>query len=192
MPTKPSIVQKGDPALRTKARAVKKEEFGSKKLLDVLKRMSEALESQYDGVAIAAPQIGETLRIFLISWKISALQNDINVDEIKDKKELAEIKKAHKDMVFINPEVVKVSKKQEWMDEGCLSVRPYYGEVKRASKCRVRAQDENGNVFEFGGSGLLAQIFQHEIDHLDGILFIDKARDIREIPPEIEINEPGP
>ncbi len=56
------------------------------------------------------------------------------------------------------------------MEEGCLSVRPLYGNTKRSKKARVRAQDINGKAFELGGSGLLAQIFQHEYDHLDGIL----------------------
>ena len=67
--------------------------------------------------------------------------------------------------------------------EGCLSVRWLYGKVSRATRASVRAYDEHGEPFTRGASGLLAEIFQHEVDHLDGILFIDKARDIRDIPP---------
>ena len=70
------------------------------------------------------------------------------------------------------------------MPEGCLSVRWLYGKVSRAEKARVRAYDENGKIFEVGGSGLLAQVFQHETDHLNGILFSDTAVDLREMPPE--------
>ena len=70
------------------------------------------------------------------------------------------------------------------VDEGCLSVRWLYGKVERAEKITVRAYDENGKPFTMGASGLLAQAFQHEIDHLNGILFIDKATDLKEMIPE--------
>ncbi len=69
------------------------------------------------------------------------------------------------------------------MPEGCLSVRWLYGKVRRSSKALIRAFDEHGNLFTRGGSGLLSQIFQHEIDHLNGILFIDTAENIEDIPP---------
>ena len=67
------------------------------------------------------------------------------------------------------------------MEEGCLSVRFLYGKVERAVKASVEAFDENGNKFTKGGSGLIAQIFQHETDHLNGALFIDKAKDVTEL-----------
>ena len=70
------------------------------------------------------------------------------------------------------------------MPEGCLSVRWLYGKVSRAEKARVRAYDETGKLFEMGGSGLLAQVFQHETDHLNGVLFVDTAIDIEDLPPE--------
>jgi len=62
-------------------------------------------------------------------------------------------------------------------------VRYLYGKTMRSKKARVRAHDADGNAFEFGGAGLLAQIFQHETDHLDGTLFIDKATDVHDVPP---------
>jgi len=67
------------------------------------------------------------------------------------------------------------------MDEGCLSVRGKYGKVKRSEKTTMTALDESGKKFRYGGSGLISQIFQHETDHLDGILFTDKATDIENI-----------
>ena len=82
-----------------------------------------------------------------------------------------------------NPEILKTSKEKMVVEEGCLSVRWLYGRVKRSQKTMVRAYDESGKMFTMGGSGLLSQAFQHEIDHLDGVLFIDKATDIKNIPP---------
>jgi len=78
--------------------------------------------------------------------------------------------------IFENP--------QHKVEEGCLSVRWLYGKVERNEKTLVRAYDEKGKLFTFGGSGLLSQVFQHEIDHLNGALFIDKAKDLKEMKPE--------
>ena len=95
-----------------------------------------------------------------------------------------EEKNKFSDVVYINPEIKKLSRTKTRVDEGCLSVRYLYGKVERSEKATVTAYDENGHKFTRGGSGLLAQIFQHEIDHLNGILFIDKADDIVEILPK--------
>jgi peptide deformylase len=89
-------------------------------------------------------------------------------------------------MYFINPVIVKKSRETQVLEEGCLSIRYLYGKVRRSKKITVRAYDENGVLFERGASGLLAQIIQHENDHLDGILFVDKAMDVEEILPENE------
>ena len=83
-------------------------------------------------------------------------------------------------MVFINPKISKLSKEKEWTPEGCLSVRWLYGKTYRSKKASISAYDENSKKFTRGASGLLAQIFQHETDHLNGILFIDHAKDIKE------------
>jgi peptide deformylase len=84
-------------------------------------------------------------------------------------------------LVFINPIIKKISKDRKLMEEGCLSVRPIFGKVSRATKATVEAYDEYGRKFIRGGGGLLAHVFQHEIDHLEGILFTDKASNMREI-----------
>ena len=135
--------------------------------------MKAALAAQDDGVAIAAPQIGVSLRIFVVSKRIYEILYPEKEGEEKAS-----------DLVFINPEILKLSKEREEMEEGCLSVRYLYGRIERAKKAKVKARDENGKWFEIGGSGLLAQIFQHETDHLDGKLFIDFATDVRDLPPE--------
>lgn len=156
------IVQNGNKVLRQIAKEVTEKEFGSKKLAQILEDMREALDSQDDGVALAAPQIGVSKRIFIISPKV-----------FRDK----DISK-NLPLIYINPVITKISKDKKKMDEGCLSVRPLYGIVKRASRATVEAQDEKGENFSVSASGLVAQIFQHETDHLDGVLFIDKATGI--------------
>lgn len=177
-----SIVNKDNKILRKKAKLVSAEDFHSPALKKLIADMGKALLSQQDGVAIAAPQLGVSLRLFVVAGKIFAL-----MDSKKNKKETASQKEKrpeYKDKVFINPEIVKFSKEKDFVEEGCLSVRYLYGRVERSKKIRIRAQDERGNWFELGGSGLLAQIFQHEVDHLNGILFIDKAKDVVELSKE--------
>lgn len=162
------IVQNGDPVLRKVAKEVALKDITGTKIKKVLSDMKRALHLQADGVAIAAPQIGIPLRIFVVSGKIFT-------DEWKKGKD---VKEKVDDLVFINPVITKLSKKKKWMHEGCLSVRPLWGEVQRYTNATIEAHDEHGNKFERGAGGLLAHIFQHETDHLDGVLFIDKARNV--------------
>ena len=177
------IVQNGDPVLRKVAPEVPLTEIVKPKIQKILKDMAVALHSQDDGVAIAAPQIGISYRIFLVSGRI--FEDDFIRGKPIESKSI-KIKKIHPDLVFINPVFKKISKDRKLMAEGCLSVRPLYGKVRRATKATVEAYDENGKKFTKSGTGLLAHIFQHETDHLDGILFIDKARDIHESTSEKE------
>ncbi len=159
------IVQIGADVLRNKSIEVPERLFGSQELFDVLEKMRKSLESQKDGVAIAAPQVGIPYRIFLVSPK----SYRGNTKDVR--------------LVFINPRIVKQSKKTELMDEGCLSVRWKYGQVTRSINTTVEAYDEYGKKFTRVGGGLLSQIFQHEIDHLDGVLFVDKAKNVGEYTP---------
>ncbi len=166
------ILQKTEPLLRKKSLEVSVKDIASVKVQKIISAMKKSLTSQDDGVAIAAPQIGELLRIFVVSHKVFAMEkNDGDL-------------KKYEDMVFINPKILKLSKSTKMMDEGCLSVRYLYGKVKRSQKAMVEAYNENGKRFTKGGSGILAQIFQHEIDHLNGVLFIDTAVDVQDLPPE--------
>ena len=178
-----TIVQKEAPVLREKASVVSLKDVGTPAFKKILADMKTALDREEDGVAIAAPQIGVPLRIFLVSHRaFSYLENpEEHEDPNIIKTEISGQHPEHKDLVFINPEIIKLSRKKVWLHEGCLSVRWLYGEVSRADKATVRAYDENGKQFTRGGSGLLAQIFQHETDHLNGILFIDTARNIETI-----------
>ncbi len=160
------LVPEHHPALHQIAEPVPVEEITTPKIKKVLKDMRAALYAYnvegFAGVAIAAPQIGVSLRIFLVE--------DMNPER--------KGKNAIPNMVAINPEIIKVSSKRKIVGEGCLSVPQGYGAVSRALRTRIRARDEQGALFEYGGSGLLAQIFQHEVDHLDGILFVDRAEKV--------------
>jgi peptide deformylase len=132
--------------------------------------MKEVMHKEDDSAAIAAPQIGELLRIFIISSAIIPK---------KDEKEA-------QDLVFINPHIVKCSHSKSVIEEGCLSVRWLYGDVERYDKVTVEALDEKGKRIVYGASGIIAQAFQHEIDHLNGVLFVDTATNIRDVPPDKE------
>ncbi len=164
------IVQEGEKVLRQKAKPVALEEVASKEIKKILNDMKKALHATSDGVAIAAPQIGVSLQIFIVAGKVFDIQEGIYEE---DKPVI------HPDQVYINPEITKLSRKKEEMEEGCLSVRGVYGKIKRSNKATVTAYDETGKKFSRGGSGLLAQIFQHETDHLHGTLFIDTAYELK-------------
>ncbi|MEK7460392.1 MAG: peptide deformylase [Patescibacteria group bacterium] len=181
------ILQKDASILRATAEPVNPKDFTSPRLAKILDDMKSALDKEEDGVAIAAPQIGVPLRIFIVSHRAFEIEleekDKINsvVEKTSEQQMPVDSKIKLRDMVFINPEIVKLSRKKVWVPEGCLSVRWLYGEVLRSDKATIRAYDENGKPFTYGGSGLLAQIFQHETDHLNGLLFIDTARDLEVI-----------
>ncbi len=160
------LVSQQHPALHQTADLVPVGLITSPKIQKVLKDMRTALHSYnvagFAGVAIAAPQIGVPLRIFL-------------VEDMNPSRKDGEVVPS---MVAINPEIVKMSKRKKIVGEGCLSVIDTYGAVSRSLQTTIRAYDAEGNIYQRGGSGLLAQIFQHEIDHLDGILFVDRAEKV--------------
>lgn len=181
------IIQKEDKILRQIAKEVPIEDVRSRKVETIIRRMIKALDNEEDGVAIAAPQIGESLRIFVVSKRIFEIMEEEKSKKRSKRENLDEFEKQkpeYHDLVFINPEILKISKTKALVEEGCLSVRWLYGKVERSEKVLVKAYNEEGRPFSFGGSGLLAQVFQHEIDHLNGILFIDKATDLKDLPPE--------
>ena len=191
------ILQKDEKVLRATAKEVPINEIISLKIKKIIKEMSGALKSQSDGVAIAAPQIGYSLRIFVVSGRVlkagfpESTEEPLNsphpnlplpkgevTEGVKEREEIP------KDLIFINPKISKLSREKDWVPEGCLSVRPLYGKTFRSKKATVTAYDENGKKFTRGASSLLAQIFQHETDHLNGILFIDHAKDIKAEAPQ--------
>ena len=144
-----AIVKYPDPVLAKKGAPVTVFDAALKKLVE------EMFESMYaaQGIGLAAPQIGLSQRLTVIdvSFKKNA----------KDK------------LVLINPEIVETDGKQ-FEEEGCLSLPEIREKVQRAARVKVKAQNEKGEWFEVEGTELLARALQHEIDHLDGVLFIDR------------------
>ena len=148
-------VQEPNYPLRNKALSVKPKNGDFLYLKDLCDTMRDTMRF-LDGIGIAAPQIGEQKRIFLIE---TSLFPDIKIPSD----------------LFINPKIVQRSFKRTSGEEGCLSVKGMYGTVKRAKTVTLEAYDIKGKKFKFKASDLLARVFQHETDHLEGILYIDKA-----------------
>lgn len=164
---KVEIITSPNPILRKKAKEVEKIDKNVEK---VIKNMTLALESsEVEGLAIAAPQIGESVRIILV-----------RVREQRDK-EGKLIQKAIPLTAYINPQITKFSKEKISLEEGCLSCPYLYGKVARPKKVRLESINTQGKKVKVNASGLLARIFQHEVDHLDGILFIDLITDKKTI-----------
>jgi len=144
--SKLKILEYPDPRLRRVARAVASVGERERRLAE------DMLETMYDarGIGLAATQVAEDIR--LIVMDLSEERNEPRV--------------------FINPEIIERSGSQS-CEEGCLSVPGFYAEITRAETIRVRALDTDGNAFELEADGLLAVCIQHEIDHLDGKMFVD-------------------
>lgn len=141
--------------LTTKCTPVDEVDEETKELVDDL------IETMYDanGVGLAAPQVGVTKRVTVI--------------DVTDRED----EEPHV-FVLINPEIIEREGKLTW-EEGCLSFPQLYGDVDRAERVKVRALDREGNPYEIEGEGLLAVALQHEIDHLDGVLFIHRMSGLK-------------
>ena len=170
-----TIVQTGDKVLRETAKEISLAEIKSAKIKKILAQMTKAFSVAKDGVALQATQIGVPLRIFIVLKEYTENKTAQELKEIQEKKVKPEI------VVFINPKITKISKKKQTVREGCLSVVGTFGAITRAEKVTVEAYNENGEKFTRGASGLLAQIFQHEMDHLNGILFTDTATNLEKL-----------
>ncbi|MFZ1075267.1 MAG: peptide deformylase [Minisyncoccia bacterium] len=168
-----NIVQDGAPILRGIAKPLPEDLFGSAELAGILNDMEEALDPYLEGVALAAPQIGIPYRIFIVR------KDRTLPPPHEDSRETGS--PAPEVEAYINPEIVKTSRKRKRSDEGCLSVRGIYGITDRHERVTIRARRPDGSKVERGAGGLMAQIFEHEIDHLNGILFIDHAENLVDV-----------
>jgi peptide deformylase len=172
---KKEIVQEGAAVLRETAQAVPEELFGTPELAGIIQDMKDALDPEAEGVALAAPQIGMSYRIFVVRKdRVDAANAPEGADLPRDEEPRYE--------VYINPAIVKTSRRRAPMDEGCLSVRGTYGTTSRHERATIRARNADGSTFERGGGGIMAQIFEHETDHLNGILFTDHAEHLIAVP----------
>ena len=147
---------KNNKILRTISEEVS--DMKSLEIQDFISDMKITLKSTPNSVGLAAPQVGKNIRIFVAA-------DDLKLNQV----------------VFINPEIVAMSDKGTLKDEGCLSLPELYGKVLRADWVKVEAFNENGRKFKLKAKGLISQLIQHEIDHLNGVLFVDKAEKIKTI-----------
>lgn len=174
------IPESTNPALREIARAVPLEEIRTERIQSLIRDMQALLAQEEYGVALAAPQVGEALQLFIVSGKALARGSRNAKDEPEKKDDAPTLP----DQVYINPEIIKISRGRKELHEGCLSIRGYWGMVPRVEKASIRAYDEHGQAFTRGASGFLAHIFQHEMDHLHGVLYTDKATELYEDEPD--------
>ena len=159
-----SIIKLPNTKLRERSKEVESEFLLSQEVQKLIQEMIPVMYAA-DGVGLAAPQIGQNIRICIISKAA-----------IPSKHSLPQA-----DLVLVNPVWVKsgLRKIEDW--EGCLSVPKKIGKVKRYKHIKVQAFDAKGNLLSFSASDLFARVVQHEADHLDGVLFIDKAKEVQEV-----------
>ena len=152
------IIKYGHPLLREKAHDVKR--VGTRER-ELIAAMAETMYGAH-GIGLAATQVGVMERLFVV---------DVDQDRDEDNEDADETRRLQ---VFINPEIVAESEEDEPFKEGCLSIPGLDGEVYRPSRIKVVARDENFEPFEVEADTLLARVIQHEHDHLNGVLFVDR------------------
>jgi len=158
-----------NPILRKKAQKVKRIDASIQNLID---DMIDTMRAA-NGVGLAAPQIGVSQRVIVI---------EIPADE-QNPQSRPQL------YTLINPEIIKASEEKQVAEEGCLCLPNYVGQVPRAASVTVKARDRRGKEVRIQGTDLLARALQHEIDHLDGVLFVDRIEDMstfRYVPPKEE------
>ena len=166
------IVTLPDPVLKRKARPVQKFDKNLQTLLD---DMVETMRGA-PGVGLAAPQIGLSERIIVI--------------EYYEREEDEQVEEAPKKVwTVINPEIIKASEEKLMGVEGCLSIPGLVGEVERHAEVQVKGQNRHGKPMKVKAKGWLARIFQHEIDHLNGILFTERATHIWKPQEEVDAEQ---
>jgi peptide deformylase len=146
------ITKEPNKILHHKLKEIKKITPEIQKLISDMRKM--VIEAH--GVGLAANQVGKDIQIFVID---KTLANENNVTD-----------------VFLNPEITEYSKDAGELEEGCLSLPEYWRQIKRAKKVKLKAMDENGKKIKIKARGFLARVFQHETDHLNGLLIKDRVK----------------
>lgn len=150
------------PILHQKTAPVASADLPTAEFKKFIADMKETMRAK-DGVGLAAPQVGQGVAVCVIHAKY------------------ARGEESDADLVLINPTWEKITRKKEFDDEGCLSLPGIFGKVKRYKNIRVRALDEKNQAIDFLANDFFARIIQHETDHLQGVLFTEKAKNIRQI-----------
>ncbi len=162
------IVQEPHPTLRKIAKKVKLDELRDPLVQQLIDDM---FETMYDapGIGLAAPQVNVSKRIFTIDLQDGDAE--------------------HGAFVVVNPKFEALDGEEEWRRDGCLSYEGYVGETLRHTRAVVTGLDRFGDKIRLEGTGLFAHCLQHEIDHLNGVLYLDKARDVHEVTDEEEAED---
>jgi len=147
------IKKYGDSVLKKKTERIEKI---TPEIKELIFNMKETISADRSALGLAAPQVGFSKRIFVIQGKDGPME-------------------------FINPEILKESRKKIILEEGCLSFPKIFLKIKRAKEIILKAENEEGESFEIKADGILARVFLHEVDHLNGILFIDRIGLINKI-----------
>jgi peptide deformylase len=142
------IIKYPNDFLRTKTQEVK--DFSDPNLERLIKDMAKAMEIN-KGIGLAAPQVGSNLKLCIVR-----VDNEL--------------------YILINPKITSFSRKKDFFEEGCLSFPGKYFQIERPIKVKVKARDPKGKKIKIKAGGLLARVIQHEIDHLDGVLIIDRIK----------------
>jgi peptide deformylase len=156
------IARLGHPVLRQRAREVTREEISSPEMRRLLKDMIDTMH-EYGGVGLAAPQVHEPVRLAVIEFEADNGRYDTGEQQSL--------------LVIFNARVKVLDETRSGFWEGCLSVPGMRGYVERPSKIEVNYLDEKGKPHTITAEGFLATVFQHELDHLDGVLYVDKIAD---------------
>jgi peptide deformylase len=159
------IIIEPDKFLHQISEKIEQADLATPRLQKLIASMVETMYAK-DGVGFAATQIGQGVRLIVISKEFNPLNK-------------------RKELILINPTWEKTSIFKSWDEEGCLSVPFIYGEVKRYRKIKVRAWNEKGQELNFMAEDYEARVIQHEVDHLDGVIFVSKAKNLHEIRKEL-------
>jgi peptide deformylase len=155
------VARMGHPVLRARARAIDPGEIDTPRIQQLIDDMFETMH-EYQGVGLAAPQVHESLRVFVAGFAPDDDDEDTG--------------RGVPQMALINPEITPVGLEvvEDW--EGCLSIPDIRGRVPRSRQITVRAYDRRGKRIEVKAGGFTARVIQHETDHLDGVLFVDRMK----------------
>ena len=165
------VLHDGDPLLRKRSREIEE-------ITERIRTLAEDMwETMYDanGVGLAAPQVGVLRRLVVLDVTEPEGEDEESGEGAERKPEPEPVK-----YLLINPEIVEVSEEKVKAKEGCLSVPGKVGIVERPARVKVRAMGLDGGFFEVTGEGMLAKALQHEIDHLEGVLYTDVAESVEE------------
>ncbi len=184
--------KKDEQFLRKKTEEFDFKKFSRKEIADLIAKMRKAMKLAR-GIGLSANQIGLNMRVFIVQIPPTRMNADKDADKrgyiSKNQRENLRKSTSSKFYAVFNPEIIKYSKETEIMEEGCLSVPGVYGAVDRPEKVMLVGFDKNGKPLKIKAWGLLAKVFQHEMDHLNGKLFIDRAKEIYHMPVSERLKE---